>query len=276
MTDKAFILKSWDEQINVFHHNLLILRIRPTKNAVHDLRVAIKKIRSYLRLNKEITYSPINKEFDNIDLLFKTTGRQRDFEMSASLLSRYSRREKISAGHFRKVLQVDCRLTRKWTKQEAQNFNEEFLQILTGNIYASICPVPDEELIQKIKTLVNKIFKKTGKLSVTLKKNVHEIRKILKDPYYWLKSLPENSMLVEYRIKAFEKLLDNLGDWQDRFIFLNKLSQYKKEFAVKNDSEAAHLKKFEEAAKKEQADLFDKIRGNLKELFPNKKSDSIC
>ena len=52
MTDKAFILKSWDEQINVFHHNLLILRIRPTKNAVHDLRVAIKKIRSYLRLNK--------------------------------------------------------------------------------------------------------------------------------------------------------------------------------------------------------------------------------
>jgi CHAD domain-containing protein len=267
MTNKAFILKSWDEQINVFHHNLLKLKIRPGKNAVHDLRVAIKKIRSYLRLNKEITGTMISKEFGHLDLLFKTTGRQRDFEMSASLLSRYSRREKISATHFKKILQVDCRITRKWTKQEAQKFEKKCLQILTGDIYASFSPVRDEELVQKIKLLVTKILKKTGKLSTHLKKNVHEIRKMLKDPYYWLKSLPENSMVVEYRVKAFEKLLDNLGDWQDRFIFLNKLSRYKKEFAVKNDSEAGALKKFEETAKKEQADLFKKIKINLKELL---------
>src|SRR5579885_3504518 len=125
MTDTSFILNSWDRQINVFHHNLLILRIRPTKNAVHDLRVAIKKIRSFLRLTKEITGTPISKEFDKIDLLFKTTGRQRDFEMSTSLLSRYSRRKKISDSHFKKILQVDCRLTRKWSKQVAQNFDEK-------------------------------------------------------------------------------------------------------------------------------------------------------
>lgn len=266
MTDKAFILKSWDEQINVFHHNLLILRIRPTKNAVHDLRVAIKKIRSYLRLNKEITYSPINKEFDNIDLLFKTTGRQRDFEMSASLLSRYSRREKISAGHFRKILQVDCRLTRKWSKQEAQHFDEKCLQTLTEAIHASLSPFADEELMQKIILLVNKSLKKAGKLSIHLKENVHEIRKMLKDPYYWIKSLPENIVANHFKLAPLEKLLDSLGDWQDRFIFLKKLALYKKEFAVKNDEEYAALKSLEETDKKEQALLFNKIKINLKGL----------
>src|SRR5574338_516151 len=116
MAEENSILKCWDEQLQLFNHNLRILRIRPAKKAVHDLRVAIKKIRSYLRLNKEITGSPVSKEFDSIDLLFKTAGRQRDFEMSVSLLSKYNRKEQISAGHFEKILQVDCRLTRNWTK----------------------------------------------------------------------------------------------------------------------------------------------------------------
>ncbi len=267
MVARNFILKSWDEQINAFYHNLLILRIRPTKNAVHDLRVAIKKIRSYLRLNKEIIHSPINKEFDNIDLLFKTTGRQRDFEMSAALLSRYSHREKIDAGHFKKILQVDCRLTRKWTKQQAQGFEEKCLEILTREIHASLSPFSEEELIQRTKKLLIKILKKTEKLSVRLKKNVHEIRKLLKDPYYWLKALPENNIITDPRMKAFEKLLDNLGDWQDRFIFSKKLTFYKKEFDIKIDTDDIILKKLEGIITKEQNDLVYKIRANLKELF---------
>lgn len=266
MTDKAFILKSWDEQINIFRQNLLILRIRPTKNAVHDLRVAIKKIRSYLRLNKEITGSTASKEFDSIDLLFKTTGRQRDFEMSASLLTKYIRKEKIGAAHFKKILQLDCRLTRKWSKQAAQHFDEKCLQTLTEAIHASLSPFADEELLQKIILLVNKSLKKAGKLSTHLKKNIHEIRKMLKDPYYWIKSLPENIVANHFKLAPFEKLLDNLGDWQDRFIFLEKMILYKKEFAVKNDEEYAALKSLEEADKKEQALLFNKIKANLKGL----------
>jgi CHAD domain-containing protein len=267
MIHRAFILKSWDEQIHTFKHNLWILRIRPTKKAVHEIRVAIKEIRSFLRLKKAVTGIPVSKEFDIIDLLFKTTGRQRDFEMSTSLLSRYIQRENINAVHFKKILQVDCRITRRWTKEASLNFDENILQIFTREIQAAISPYTEDELIRKIKMLVHKILLKTAKLSVDLKKNVHEIRKLLKDPYYWITSAPGNIMTSESRITAFKKLLNSLGDWQDRFIFLKKISRYKKEFAVKSNSEFVTLKKLEETVKKEQADLFHKIRANLKELL---------
>ncbi len=266
MAEELFILKNWQEQIIVFNHNLHILRIRPTKKAVHDLRVSIKKLRSYLRLSKEIKGIPISKEFENIDILFKTTGRQRDFEMSASLLSRYRRKENIILIHFRKILQLNCRLTRKWSKQAAQNFNEDCLQRLSEEINSSLSGFTGEEMIQKIETLVNKIYKKAEKLSTHLKKNVHQIRKLLKDPYYWIIALPENVSGDSFNIKLFGKLLDNLGAWQDHFIFLKKIALYKKEFLVKKNEESKVLKICSEAAKKEQALLFNKIKINLKEL----------
>ena len=39
-----FILLYWREEIKVFNKNFKILKYGPDKNAVHDLRVAIKKI----------------------------------------------------------------------------------------------------------------------------------------------------------------------------------------------------------------------------------------
>ena len=55
MAENNIILKNWLLQEQNFNYNLLLSRKRPTKISVHDIRVAVKKMRSYLRLKEELT-----------------------------------------------------------------------------------------------------------------------------------------------------------------------------------------------------------------------------
>jgi len=55
MEGSNLILKNWLQQEKIFIDNLMLSRKRPTKISVHDLRVAVKKMRSYLRLKQQFT-----------------------------------------------------------------------------------------------------------------------------------------------------------------------------------------------------------------------------
>jgi len=267
MAEDLFILKSWDEQVLVFNTNLQSIRHKPTKKAAHDIRVSVKKLRSYLRLRQELTGEKWMAEFGEIKIPFQTLARERDFEMALSLLYSYHRREKTTLSHFKKFLQTSGRLTRRWSRQSALDFNEEQLQALTNTVHLSFSDLSNEQIIEKIKELATKAFKKVKKLASSLKKNIHEIRKLLKDLYYWLKACPENPVSDVLKLKLLEKILDDVGRWQDCFIFLNKLKDFKKEFSVKGSNEFAAINACEEKIKKLQNELLNKVKVKGATLF---------
>ena len=260
MAEDLFISKNWDEQIVTFNDNLQIIRHKPTKRSVHDIRVSIKKLRGYLRLRQELTSEKWTDEFDPIKILFQTLAKERDFEMALSLLYRYQRREKTSLLHFKKFLQTSGRLTRRWSRQMALDFSTEPLQTLTNSFHLSFSALAEEQVIEKIKGLAIKVLKKVKKLASNLKRNIHEIRKLLKDLYYWLKACPENPVSDILKLKLLEKILDDIGRWQDHFIFLNKLNDFKKEFSVKGSNEFNLLKACEEKMNEIQTGLLNKIK----------------
>src|SRR5262245_37418068 len=130
MSEEHFIIKRWDDEIIVFKDNLLAIRHKPSRKAVHDIRVAVKKLRAYLRLRQEVSGEKWEEEFSPVKMLFQTCGRLRDFEMSLSSLYSYQRREKCTITHFKKYLQTNGRLARRWARQTALDFNEEQLQEL--------------------------------------------------------------------------------------------------------------------------------------------------
>src|SRR5688572_9331733 len=104
MIEDNLILQSWRQQKKIFTDNLFICRKRPTKGSVHDLRVAVKKIRSYLRLKKEIAGEDWKELFSAILALFKSFGKLSDFDMSIMLLRQRERKEHLSFDNFRKYL----------------------------------------------------------------------------------------------------------------------------------------------------------------------------
>ena len=77
---------------------------------------------------------------------------------------------------------------RKWAKQNALKFNEhepenfnELFKLITGS---------NSEISEKIIQLSGLKIKKVKNLAKHFHKNAHEIRKQLKDLYYWLKICP--------------------------------------------------------------------------------------
>ena len=96
MDGNNLILKNWLLQEKVFNENLILSRKRPTKISVHDLRVAVKKMRSYLRLKQQLTGKEWKESFSKISALFKSLGRLRDYDMSLTLIRKLERKELLS------------------------------------------------------------------------------------------------------------------------------------------------------------------------------------
>src|SRR4030095_4233490 len=141
MEGSNLILKNWLQQEKIFSDNLILSRKRPTKISVHDLRVSVKKMRSYLRLKQQLSGEEWKQSFSKISALFKSFGRLRDYDMSLTLIRKLERKEHLSFIFFKEYLSVNRSLKRKWSKQSAisfdehnpENFNEPFKLIKGSN-----------------------------------------------------------------------------------------------------------------------------------------------
>jgi CHAD domain-containing protein len=191
MEGSNLIVKHWLQQEKIFNDNLILSRKRPTKLSVHDLRVSVKKMRSYLRLKQQFTGEEWKESFSKTSVLFKSFGRLRDYDMSLTLIRKFERKQFSSFIFFKEYLSVNRSLTRKWAKQNAIRFTEqepdgftEQFKLLAGS---------NAEISERIIHLSALKIKKVKNLAKHFHKNAHEIRKQLKDVYYWLKTLPKRS-----------------------------------------------------------------------------------
>ena len=266
MNGENLILKNWLLQEKVFIDNLTISRKRPTKDSVHDLRVAVKKMRSYLRLNEEFTKEDWRSSFLEIKDLFKCFGRLRDFDMSLELCRKQERKWQIALPAFKEYLSVNRSLTRRWAKQAAGKFNEQ--QSIFNFPFSFFDGLPVAETSAKIIALSVEKIKKTKRLKKHFNKNAHEIRKQLKDVLYWLKICPKELLENSADIKHLDSTLKYLGSWQDQYIFGRKIRQYSADLANQNEKDL-----FDDMQKKmidPQKELLEKAEKKLNEI-ENKK-----
>ena len=280
MAGNNLILKNWLQQEKVFNENLILSRKRPTKISVHDLRVAVKKMRSYLRVKKELTGVEWKGSFSKISALFKSFGRLRDYDMSLTLIRKLERKEFLSFIFFKEYLSVNRSLTRKWAKQDALKFNDQEPDVF--NQQFGLLPIGKEEVCEKIIQLSALKIKKVKNLAKHFQKNAHEIRKQLKDLYYWLKICPKDIAEGFISMRVLDRTLTYLGNWQDHVILKKKIKQYKQGLPKRNE-EKLMLKDLEKKLLPTQKEILDRaikkwdeIRNKNLPYYPNKKAEAIA
>lgn len=259
MVEDNLILQNWRLQKKVFTDSLLICRKRPTKGSVHDLRVAVKRIRSYLRLKKRISGDDWKGLLSGILALFKSFGKLSDFEMSITLIRQQERNENLSFENFREYLNVNRVLTRKWVRRDAIKFNTGELDALDQQFNFDLT---DQEICEKIIQYSLSKIKKVEMLSRHFQRNAHKIRKQLKDVYHWLRICPEDFTENFIRMKPFDQVLKNLGSWQDHDVLRKKIDQYTKDLAT--NEEKGILKALDTKLAGLQVDLLKKAKSKWK------------
>ena len=273
MAGNNLILKNWLQQEKVFNENLTLSRKRPTKLSVHDLRVSIKKMRSYLRLKEELTKDEWKQSFSKISALFKSFGMLRDYDMSLTLIRKLERKELLSFISFKEYLSVNRSLTRKWAKQDALKFNEQEPDVF--NQQFDFLPDSKEEVCEKIIQLSAFKIKKVKNLAKHFQKNAHEIRKQLKDLYYWLKICPKGVTEGFINMRVLDRILTYLGNWQDHVILKKKIKQYKQDLPKRNE-EKIMLKDLEKKLVLTQKEILNRAIKKWDEIRNKKATKSVA
>lgn len=246
MVHHNFLLQHWEEQSGVYLLNLAIIRRRPAQKAVHDIRVAVKKLKSCLRLAHQVTGEKEEKKPDNIQRFFRITGRFRDVDISLSLLKKIGKAENISLQPLNRYLHTMQRATRDMVHAAAGVPYESELGSITLWLTEQLSTVTGEELVTRTEELSTETFREVRDLSVKFTHHAHEIRKKLKQLYYWLKLCPVNPFFDKMQMKILEAALTALGNWHDYFVLQNKIRKFRKEYLVRQTPDHELAKKLEE------------------------------
>ena len=267
MEQTNLLLKCWKEQEKVFIDNLIISRKRPTIISVHDLRVAIKKLRSYLRLKQELNGDEWKRSFSTVLMLFRSFARVADLDMSLALLRKLEHKKFLLPPSFKEKLSVNRSLSRKLANQDAIKFNEEDLDAFVQQFNLELT---DKEICEKIIQYSILKIKRVKRLTKHFKKNAHEIRKQLKDVHNWVKISPEYFDKRFINIAALDQMLKHLGARQDHFVFRKNIAQYIKD--MPENKERSNLKTLGKKLKPVQDGFLEKAREKWKDVMPENES----
>lgn len=242
MIEANFLLVLWHEQCTVFKDNLLIIREKMTRRALHDLRVAVKKLRSVIQFSGTFTDKPVTG-FGSIQQFFRITGKRRDVDISLALLRKTAAEEKVLVPSFQKQLKTMLIITGTPIREHAEYPYENELDDITTELEKVITGYSAEKINKITEDLSSDLIREIISLQKDFTKNAHEIRKKLKQLFYWLQQCPVNPFFDKKQMRTLEKALKALGNWHDYYVVTQKLRSFRKEYIVKETEE------YEEAVK---------------------------
>ena len=225
MPETIFILSDWLQEQAVFKKNLLLLKDGPEKDALHDLRVAIKKMRALLELyillsGEKLMENPLLQTEE----LFKTVGRQRDIEICLDCLQKYSKDTGIFLPESKEYFQTILKKGRHWTTVAVKAYNDKEPGSIKTLLSGEKELLSSEEIVSKAIDIILAEFI----VSAGLFRQPHKLRQHLKKIFYWVKTLPGNLPDWLYE-KELHRLCDDLGIWQDNDMFIKKMKHFRKD-----------------------------------------------
>lgn len=248
------ILVQWKKEQKVFEKNLALLRQKLNKEAIHDLRVAIKKLRAYfefyllLKKKEDLASGSLDGSLHSTEELFTTTGRQRDVEICLEIITEFKKSPSISINQFSLYLQTILKITKAWTNQEIHRYKNKELKKIAFLLKQEPEFSNSIELEQIIKSAIDE---KVGKIRTHFKKP-HLLRKNLKSAYYWLNLINQSE---KYQPPLLHSILYDLGSWQDHDVLLVRMKHFRKDYLPKSFDEHAVLKELEKNIQERKGNL---------------------
>ncbi|MBI5858698.1 MAG: CHAD domain-containing protein [Sphingobacteriales bacterium] len=276
MEDIDLIYQHWKKEQHVFNQNLAILKKHNEKDAVHDLRVAVKKLRAFIELYVLLTKEPLwEYPLKETEELFSVSGKQRDIEIALDVLGTLEKETGNKFPELKKYLQNSLAAALKWTNIAVAEYKKKELEAIALLLKEDKSAAIREELKFNLASLINK---QLGE-SKNYFREPHKLRQYLKEIYYWIKIAPENWTGITDYDKEMHLLLDDLGQWQDLEMFNTKARHFRKDHLPKTFPEYQSIKTLHKTiADKEQELLkaaLSKAREVIKKAMRAEKEKSV-
>jgi CHAD domain-containing protein len=268
MPDDNPIVRHWQSELEVFGHNFSLLHHEMNVEAIHDLRVAIKKLRSYIKL-----YSSLCKKKEPEPLLamlktvFSVFGKHRNIDIMKELTPSLSQKNKPVPKPFLVYLQLLQDQVNPYCTKVVQEFNKDEFGELTGDVKQELERLNALELQNSVKELVATMIKALKRDLKHFKKRSHLVRKQLKDIFYWSNVFEGHVGFTKPQLKKLDKGLDHLGNIQDLEVTITNLKNFRKTIAANSSADYDLVKKMEVEAHKRQDVLLEKANKITEQLL---------
>ncbi len=201
--------------------------------AIHDLRVAIKRLRSLFYILTEIDGSFKKKELERIvRRLFKAAGRVRDLQVAEKIVRDCAGNTSMEVSEYYNYLKDKESTARQRFLAIAKNFSKKSLTHLSGRITNGFNGIPPNHLERAIGRNAAAAL-----LRVASRKNLkplpfeelHELRIVAKDARYRIQVLSmikqEKELLKDADI-WLRSMHQMIGRWHDLVVAGNNLNEF--------------------------------------------------
>jgi CHAD domain-containing protein len=265
MDHAAKIWMEWNRQHEILVTNLQKIREGHHGEAIHDFRVAVKKTRAYLKLLVHILHKSSNDlKIPSTESLFDALGKLRDVEIAVELFNTIGDSEKINTRPFRKYLDRVKLQVLYWVTEALKNYDDTELKNVSNALGLLLKETGDEKLGASMRSAFVKDYERIGHLSHQPSSKTHELRKLLKNWYYWLDLAPAGLLAIDAtKNKHIKSALERLGNWQDHDMLRLKIRHFRKDFVPATNPQYAALRELEKHLKIKMEEFLKKIKPGL-------------
>lgn len=274
MPDENPILTYWRTELEILNKNLLLLREQTSEKAIHDLRVAIKKLRSCFKMYSQLVKKKGRKELTaGIDSLFSILGKHRNVEMSKKLLVSFAGKNTAVVNPILVYLQLLQDQAGEYSRPAIKQFEPGKLEALTNQMETGLEDLNNEEILPKTKEIFDSSVEKVEDDLKHFEERSHLVRKQLKDIFYQSKILHGKGQFSKSQLKTLDTILDHLGNVHDHEVLISLLKTFRKTILSKGMKETTMIKKIEGRAKKKKNSLLEKAYNSIEELISHYKNN---
>ncbi|MBE9491269.1 MAG: CHAD domain-containing protein [Bacteroidetes bacterium] len=224
--------------------NLELARKNDNTEAIHNLRLSLKRIKVLLQYIEYISNKVIKAEDElkNIKGLFKKAGRLRDIQVQIQLLQTYEQGLKVKFRKYEKFLtKLESKGQKKYINAYTA-FDKNYLDKLEFQIKNILKDIADEIIGEKATLLMkdklhiirNIYYKEKNE------KSFHKIRTQFKDIIY-LNNMVQGKLPVDEVLKINDERLGELGNllgtWHDKLTALTYLETFNERSGEFNNNE---------------------------------------
>ncbi|HEY1870884.1 MAG TPA: CHAD domain-containing protein [Chitinophagaceae bacterium] len=265
------ILRHWQTELEIFKKNFSLLQQKLNEDAIHDLRVAIKKLRSYFKLYLALSKKEDKGQLLKTKALFSVLGRHRNLEITRQLSLSFAPKNSQKIKPLLVYLQLLQDQVAEYCLQAIQQYDIGELNKLTIQMIKEFENFEEHELHQETKNVIGSSIENVKDNLEDFHEKSHLVRKDLKNCFYWSKIFEEHLVFSKTEVKRMDHILDKLGNIQDHEVLITNLKNFRKAILSDAMKEYDMIKKMEGKAEKKKDDLLEKANELTQELIASIK-----
>lgn len=277
ISGNSYLIDHYRKKSDLFIAYLYKANITLNEDDIHNVRVEVKKIRSFFKLLKTIDKNKEELQFiKNSGLIFKKifeyTGQLREAQLNLSETDKLNI-NRSELNQYKKFLRDSVKKSVSGFRSEMKIFDiDHFLEIKKG--IEKICiKNADENISDKC---IKFIRKEIGKIDQILNsppenEKLHMIRKYLKNIHSTSVHLSKIEKIpgLSRFIKETKKSEVLLGDWHDKIVFSNSIQNFLNSNDAETENKFPQLSNLLEISKLNNEVSLTLLYKNLKKFIGN-------